>query len=65
MLNFDDKKIRASWFQMLMARIFGKKAIVDGWTFYFYKNCTYVFSGPAYDRQAQPAPSPTSEGSAE
>jgi hypothetical protein len=46
MFNLDEKKIRASKFEMLLARLFGRKAIVDGWTFYFFRNKVYVFSQP-------------------
>jgi hypothetical protein len=47
MLVFDDKKIRASRLEMMIARIFGRKKVLDGYTYYFYRNRVYVFSSPA------------------
>lgn len=46
MFDLDQNKIRAGKIEMLIARLFGTKAVVDGWTFYFYRNKIYVFSEP-------------------
>ena len=46
MFDLDHKKIRAGKIEMFIARLFGRKAVVDGWTFYFYRDKVYVFSQP-------------------